>query len=199
MLVPLAGDRATDIVRAYAACQRLVEGEGEYRSHRDVLTATLVRAAATRGVRLSHADASVLPRSWSSMRLFDDVETMLAELRRSGCRLAVLTNTDDDLFEITHRTFRRPFDLFVTAERVRGYKPTPWQFRAFERLTGVARRDWVHVGSSWYHDIEPAKALGVKRVWLEREPEGEGHSAQSVVSVRSGLEAVKAIQGQLAA
>ena len=40
---------------------------------------------------------------------------MLAELRRHGWRLAVLTNCDDDLFEITHRRFRQPFDLFVQA------------------------------------------------------------------------------------
>ena len=39
--------------------------------------------------------------------------------------------------------------------------------------------DWVHVACSWYHDIVPAKALGVKRVWLDREGTGEDPSAAS--------------------
>jgi FMN phosphatase YigB (HAD superfamily) len=115
-----------------------------------------------------------------SIRPFDDVECMLAELRANGFRLAVLTNSDDEWFEKTHRTFRRPFDLFVTSERVRGYKPAQWHFRAFEQLTRVSRRDWVHVASSWHHDIAPAKAFGLNRVWLDRartskDPSGSVH------------------------
>jgi hypothetical protein len=41
------------------------------------------------------------------------------------------------LFALTHRRFRAPFDLVLTAERVRGYKPAPWHFLGFERLTRV--------------------------------------------------------------
>ena len=144
-------------------------------------------------MRLSAADARILRQSWGALRPFADVEPLLAELRRRGWRLAVLTNCDDDLFEITHRTFRRPFDLFLTAERVRGYKPARWHFRAFELLTGVNRRDWVHVGSSWYHDIAPARALGVTPVWLDRERTGENPAAASV-RVHTAADALEAIE-----
>ena len=126
------------------------------------------------------------------IRLFDDVESMLAELRANGCRLAVLTNCGDDLFETTHRTFRKPFDLFVTGERVRGYKPSPWHFRAFEQLTHAARRDWVHVACSCYHDIAPARALGISRVWLDRDATGEDPAVASA-HVRTTADAVEAI------
>jgi 2-haloacid dehalogenase len=126
------------------------------------------------------------------MRLFDDVEALLAELRAKGFRLAVLTNCDDDLFEMTHRAFRVPFDLFVTAERVRGYKPAPWHFRAFELITGARRDEWVHVACSWYHDIAPAQALGIRRVWLDRERTGEDPRCASI-RVHSAPDAVGAI------
>ena len=191
-LAPYAGDRVQEIVRAYHACERLVERERPYRSYKDVLVTALVRAAAQFGVRLSESDARRLPHSWATMRLFDDVEAMLAELRRKGFRLAVLTNCDDDLFEVTHRTFKTPFDLFVTAERVRGYKPAPWHFRAFERLTGARKSDWVHVACSWYHDIAPARALGIKRVWLDRERTGEDPST-ACVHVHSATDVVRSI------
>jgi 2-haloacid dehalogenase len=178
-LAPVAGDRTMDLVRAYLAHERLVEREAPHRSYKDVLARALVRAAGDCGIRLSSSDETLLARRWSALRPFDDVEPMLRALRAMGYRLAVLTNCDDDLFEITHRMFSEPFDFFLTAERVRGYKPAPWHFLAFERVTGVRREDWVHVACSWYHDIEPAHALGVRSVWLDRERTGEDPSRAS--------------------
>jgi 2-haloacid dehalogenase len=127
---------------------------------------------------------------------FADVERLLAELRDRGCRLAVLTNCDDDLFETTHRMFRMPFDLFVTSERVRGYKPAPWHFRAFELITGAARNEWVHVACSWYHDVAPAHALGIKSVWFDRDRTGNDPALASahVHSVCEALRAIDALQ-----
>jgi hypothetical protein len=60
---------------------------------------------------------------------------------------------------------------------VQGYKPSPWHFRGFERLTRVARVDWIHVSSSVYHDIAPARTLGIRHVWLDRE-EGHGEGGE---------------------
>jgi 2-haloacid dehalogenase len=192
-LTGVAGDRAPALARAYHAWERLVEGDAPHRSYKEVLATALLGAAGDVGVALSAADAAVLAGSWGTLRPFDDVEPLLAELRRRGWRLAVLTNCDDDLFEITHRTFRRPFDLFVTAERVRGYKPARWHFRAFELITRVDRRDWVHVAASWYHDIAPARALGVTPVWLDRERTGEG-PAGPLARVHTAAEALDAIE-----
>jgi hypothetical protein len=53
------------------------------------------------------------------------------------------------------------------------WPPEPWHFLAFERLTRVDRRDWVHVANSWYYDIAPARALGIQHVWLDRDRTGE--------------------------
>jgi 2-haloacid dehalogenase len=128
------------------------------------------------------------------IRLYDDVESMLAEQRQHGYRLAVLTNCDDGLFEATHRTFRKPFDLFLTAERVRGHKPSLWHFRGFELMSRASRGDWVHVGCSQYHDIAPAKAFGISRVWLDREATGEDPATASA-HVRTAAEAFEAISG----
>jgi len=187
VLSPLAG-RTADMIRAYHAYERIAELDYPHRSYKDVLVTALERAAADQGVSLSSRDArTILMRGWSSMRLFDDVEAMLVELRASGYQLAVLTNCDDDLFWTTHRLFRMPFDLVLTAERVRGYKPERWHFRGFEMLTGVARSNWVHVANSWYHDIAPARALDVRHVWLDRERTGEDGGTKTL-RVQSALE-----------
>ena len=131
-----------------------------------------------------------MPKRGASMPVFDDVEPMLAGLRRAGCRLAVLTNCDDDLFGVTHQhipVFRSTW--FVTAERC----------AATSRCRGTSARssghgveppDWVHVASSRYHDIEPARALGIQHVWLDRDRHGgAGCAGTRARAFRGGREA----------
>src|SRR5262245_41007500 len=120
---------------------------------------------------------------------------MLAELRARGYRLGVLTNCDDREFEMAHRTFRQPFDLFVTAERIRGRKPAAWHFRAFEQMARVQRTRWVHVACSVNYDIAPASALGVTAVWLDRERSADSHPIG--VRVHTAAQAVEVIAERL--
>ena len=124
-----------------------------------------------------------------------DVEPMLAELRARGYRLGVLTNCDDRAFELVHRTFRQPFDLFVTSERIRGRKPAAWHFRAFEQMARVHRTHWVHVACSVNYDIAPASALGVTAVWLDRERSADPRAIG--VRVHTAAQAVDVIADRL--
>jgi 2-haloacid dehalogenase len=198
VLGPLGGRTAADVARAYHAHERVVERDYPHRAYKDVLVTALERATGERGVRLpSHDARTILTAGWPSMRLFDDVEAMLAELRANGCRLAVLTNCDEDLFAVTHRLFKVPFDLVLTAERVRGYKPERWHFRGFEKLTGVVRPNWVHVANSWYHDIAPARELGVRHVWLDRDRTGEDGGSVTV-RIESAFEVPSTIRALFA-
>ena len=188
VLGPLGSHTSTDVIRAYHAHERLVERDYPHRSYKDVLVTALGRAAADGGIHLSSRDArNILMAGWASMRLFDDVEVMLAKLRANGYRVAVLTNCDEDLFWTTHRLFTAPFDFVLTSERVRGYKPERWHFSGFERLTGVSKSNWVHVANSWYHDIAPARTLGVRHVWLDRERTGEDCGSVTV-RIQSAIE-----------
>ena len=128
----------------------------------------------------------------SPTRPLGDVESLLAELRRRGYKLGVLTNLDDRQFEVAHRGFTQPFDLFVTADRIRAHKPDLWHFRAFQRLAQVRRHDWVHVASDWRHDIVPAEVFGIQRVWLDREGTGEDPS-RATAHVRTAAGALNAV------
>jgi 2-haloacid dehalogenase len=176
---PLAGDRTPALLDAYHRFERLLEKEAPHRLYREVLGAGLMKAAVESGVFLSDADVQSLAAAWGLLPLFDDVEPMLRSLRAAGFRLGVLTNCDEDLFEQTHRSFQERFDLVVTAERVRDYKPSPTHFHYFGRATGATRAEWVHVACSWYHDISPARELSIRRVWLDRDRTGEDPATAS--------------------
>ena len=192
ILTPLVGDKTPAVMRAYDRFELVLEAETPHRLYKDVLTVGLLRAAEDVGVPLSEPQARQLPQQWGTMPVFEDVEPMLASLRAEGCRLGVLTNCDEDLFAETHRAFRAPFDLVVTAERVRDYKPSPTHFRYFSRISGVKDGNWIHVANSWYHDISPARDLGIARVWLDRDDTGDDASAASA-RVRSATRVREAV------
>lgn len=173
ILEPIAGSRTPELIRAYHHFERLVETERPHRLYKDVLVTSLLRAASSLGLGLSEAQAKSVPQSWGSLPVFDGVEEMLQQLRAMGCRLAVLTNCDEDLFEVTHRQFRERFELVITAEGVRDYKPSLSHFRSFAEVSGASHADWVHVACSFYHDIEPARKLGIRRIWFDRDRIGE--------------------------
>ena len=173
VLREIAPDRVADLVRAYHRLEQQVELERPHRLYRDVLELALRRAAGDVGLQLTDAQATALPGNWGALPVFPDVEPELAALRAAGYRLAVLTNCDNDLFAQTQKSFRQPFDLVVTAEDVKDYKPSLSHFRRFFRLSGVERDNWVHVGCSFFHDIGPAKEFGVRRIWIDRDGTGE--------------------------
>jgi 2-haloacid dehalogenase len=179
LLIPLLGSQTPEVMHAYHHFERELEAHRPHRLYRDVLSAALLRAAAAVGVPISDGRARALPEGWGALPVFADTENMLGNLRAMGCRLAVLTNCDDELFARTARTFRHPFDLVITAEQVGAYKPSARHFERFAEVTGVSRRDWVHVACSWYHDIEPARKLGVQRIWLDRDKTGHDERAAS--------------------
>jgi 2-haloacid dehalogenase len=81
-------------------------------------------------------------------------------------RLAILSNVDDDIIAESIARLGVPFDFVVTAQQVRSYKPAPAHWRRLAELSGERR--WLHVGASAYHDMAPAAALGLPRVWINR-------------------------------
>jgi 2-haloacid dehalogenase len=171
ILQPIAGERTRALLDAYHRFERLTEAARPHMLYKEVLASSLVSAARDVDLTLSDHQSRALVDGWHQLPVFADVEPMLAILRASGYRLAVLTNCDDDLFQRTERAFAQPFDLILTAERVGAYKPSPAHFRLFRQLADPD--EWTHVACSWFHDIVPAHQEGVPRIWLDRDDTGD--------------------------
>ena len=62
------------------------------------------------------------------------------------------------------------FDLVVTAQQVRSYKPDPAHFNECARRIG-GKKGWVHVAASYYHDIEPCVKAKIPVIWVNRHKE----------------------------
>jgi 2-haloacid dehalogenase len=65
------------------------------------------------------------------------------------------------------------FDWVITAEQVKSYKPSENNFKKALEIIGVTPDKVVHIAQSVYHDIIPAKRLGLATVLVRR----RGHGA----------------------
>lgn len=156
-----AGVDGDDALRAYAEIEPQVEA-GPYRSYREVLTETASRIAP--GV-----DGSFLAASLPSWKPFADTNPALQRLRAAGIRLGILSNVDDDLIAGTRKHFTVDFDVIVTAQQVKSYKPGHAHF--LEARTRIGNARWLHAAQSNFHDIVPANVLGIANAWINRHGE----------------------------
>jgi putative hydrolase of the HAD superfamily len=60
------------------------------------------------------------------------------------------------------------FGTVMVSEAFGARKPDPSIFKAALRALGARPEDTVFVGDSWNVDIAPARALGMRAVWLNR-------------------------------
>ena len=125
--------------RLFAETEPAVQAEG-FRSYRDVLAETGRRVAVRLGWALPAARAGFLAESILGWTPFPDTNAALRRLAGAGYRLGILSNVDDDLLAWTRRHLAAPFDLIVTAEQVRSYKPAPGHFLAARARIGSRGR-----------------------------------------------------------
>jgi 2-haloacid dehalogenase len=171
-LQPIAGVNAEPLLGAYHRAESILEAGPVWRPYREILRDGLRLAARRGGVPVTDAQAGAFVAAWPSMTVFPDVAEALGTLASFGWRLAILTNCDEDLFAGTATALPVPFEVVVTAERVRSYKPDLGHFRKFAELTGATPANWIHVANSWVHDIAPAARMGLRSVWVDRDHTG---------------------------
>lgn len=155
---------------AYVEIEAELES-GPWRPYREVLAGTARQLIERFGWTPPPEDPDFLAESLPRWEPFPDAPPALTGLRARGYRLGILSNVDDVLLEASVERLGVSFDLLVTAERVRSYKPAPAHFEvALAEVDGDSSR-LVHVAQSHYHDVAAALALGIRTVWVNRRAE----------------------------
>jgi 2-haloacid dehalogenase len=140
---------------------------GPYLPYRAILGRVLQGIGAGLGFVPTVEEIAAFAASVRDWPAFPDARAALRSLKKRY-RLGVISNVDDDLFVHSARRLGNPFDVVVTAQQVRSYKPSTENFeRAFETI-GVPRAKILHVAQSLFHDVEPARRLGLATVWVNR-------------------------------
>jgi 2-haloacid dehalogenase len=160
-------EAAPRLLERYHQVEPELEAE-TYRSYREVLTLALERVAQDEQVQLPEGEAGALAKSLPDWPAFPEVPDALAEIRRRGWKLAILSNSDRDLIAASQWHLGVPIDIAIVAEDVQSYKPLHGHWARFFEVTTAARERHVHVAASLFHDIAPAKELGLATVWINR-------------------------------
>ena len=186
--------QAARLLHRYHELEPQLQREEPTRRYRDVLTLALARLAESEGLTLPASEHDALAESLPSWQPFPEVAAALEDARGRGWKLAILSNTDRDYIEASLERIGVPFELAIVASELGSYKPAHGHWEAFFERTGAARAGHVHVGASLFHDVEPARALGLHTVWINRlgeepepQPDVELHSLAGLGGALDGL------------
>ena len=149
---------------------------GSYVKYREVLGEEVREAGRRWGFAPDPSEVGALADSLRSWRPFPDTVEALRRLK-SRYRLAIISNVDDGLFALTACHLEVEFDWIVTAEQAGTYKPSTNNFEVATGRMGVAPETLLHAAESLFHDVVPAKKLGLSTVWVHRRAGKEGFGA----------------------
>jgi 2-haloacid dehalogenase len=163
---------ATDdeLLQTFAELEARHEAATPGKLYPRILEAVFADMAGKYGVAAEAEDAAAFGRSVRDWPVFEDSPAALASLKRRY-KLAIISNVDRASFAYSQARSGIEFDAVITAQDVGSYKPDRKNFQyALARLEalGVRRGRILHVAQSLFHDHEPAKALGLATVWVNR-------------------------------
>jgi 2-haloacid dehalogenase len=157
-----------ELIPLFHEIEREIEA-GSYELYAEVLRRTAVEISKRLGWPLEPSRAGFLPDSVERWKPFRETRAQLDKLSKKY-RLGLISNIDDKLLGQTRRHIPIDFDLVVTAQQVRSYKPDPAHFTECARRIG-GKKGWVHVAASYYHDVEPCVKARIPVIWVNRKRE----------------------------
>jgi 2-haloalkanoic acid dehalogenase type II len=105
------------------------------------------------------------------MVLREDCLATLEALRARGLSLSLVSNIDDDFLDpMLENLGLRPYlDHWISSEAVRSCKPDAGIFRHALARVGCRPEEVIFVGDSRIHDIQGARAVGIRSVLITEE------------------------------
>ena len=138
-----------------------------YRDYKTILQASLAEVLAAKGLPPRADDGATLLSSLRAIPPHPEVPVVLERLR-ARFRLAIISNSDDDLIAGTIAAIGVPIDFVITAQQARAYKPDHQLFRHAHDVIGVTPDETVHVGMGQITDLKVCRELGIRVVWIDR-------------------------------
>jgi 2-haloacid dehalogenase len=157
-----------EVIPLFMEISREIES-GSYELYAEVLRRTVVEIAKRLGWPLEPSRSGFLPDSVQRWAPFRETRLALDKIAKTY-KVGLISNVDDKLLGQTRRHLQVDFDIVVTAQQVRSYKPDAAHFNECARRVG-GKKGWVHVASSYYHDVEPCVKLKIPVIWVNRHKE----------------------------
>lgn len=160
---------------------------GEYLKYREILKKVVQFFCERINLTPTQSELDYLAESIKYWEPFLDTVEALQALKKQY-KLTIIFNIDNDLFAYTAKKLEVEFDWIITAEQVKSYKPSLQNFEFAIQRMGISHDKLLHVAQSIYHDIVPAKSMGLTAVWVNRRKGKEGFGATVAASGTPDLE-----------
>ena len=161
---------ASKILDSFSAHGRRLTGQKPHRLYKEILRLGFAAAFAEYGLNPRPDEIARIADSPMTMGPHPEVPDVLRRLRQRY-KLAIFTNSDNDLIAPTVARIGVPFDYVITAEQARAYKPSRQLFEYGYRTMGVAPENTVHVAMGMYWDMKARHELGLRAIWVNRRDE----------------------------
>lgn len=158
----------------------------DFMYYRNVLNEIMKKFSAALNINLMKTDLDCLVNSLPNWEPFQDIAENLHKLKRKY-KLALITNSDNDLIEKNLVFLGVSFDYTVTSADLGSYKPSQNNFIEALRIFNLPADQIIHVAQSIYHDIVPCNQLGINNIWINRynEPFPDQEKEKPGIEIRS--------------
>ena len=104
-------------------------------------------------------------------QIFSDVKEVLGRLKSRGLKLGLMTNNDSADFSdrlLQKFDLNRFFDSIVVSAKIGLRKPHKRMFLHCLKELDVSNEDSIYVGDHPVHDIQGAKSVPMRCIWIKR-------------------------------
>jgi 2-haloacid dehalogenase len=168
------------LLEAFGDVEARCERETPARLYPEILESVLERLAARWSVTLRQGEARAFGESVGRWPAFPDSPAALQYLKQHY-KLVILSNVDHASFAKSNERLGVAFDRVITAQDIGSYKPDVRNFRHamadIKQTLGVEANQVLHTAQSIFHDIVPAKSVGLATMWINRRRGREGWGA----------------------
>jgi 2-haloacid dehalogenase len=161
---------ATVVLDDFSTVAKRMTAEKPHKLYKEILRSGFDAAFREHGVELSPDDIERIANAPTTMGPHSDVPDALRRLRERY-KLAIFTNSDDNLIAPTVERIGVPFDYIITAEQAQAYKPSREFFEHAYRKMGVTADETVHVAMGMYWDMKARHEMGFRGIWVNRREE----------------------------
>jgi 2-haloacid dehalogenase len=168
------------LLEAFGDAESRCERETPTRLYPQILENVLERLATHWSLTLHDGEARHFGESVGRWPAFPDSPVALQYLKQHY-KLVIISNVDYASFAKSQQRLGVMFDRVITAQDIGSYKPDLRNFQYamadIKQTLDVESRQVLHTAQSIFHDIVPAKSIGLATMWVNRRRGQKGWGA----------------------
>lgn len=141
-----------------------------YHSYEYLTRATLGYTLKKFAVSLDSKSQNDLVAAWSQLQAWPEAKVVFTEVKKRGCKIAILSNGDEAMLRPLQQSTGIEFDFIFCAEQAQAYKPDPRIYALPLERNNYKVTEVLHVAGSMF-DLMGAKSAGLYCAWSNRNHE----------------------------